>query len=286
MLSPKKTIFAPHLGGIEVGYRLSATTPDLSKPTVVLFNPFTATADYYLPEFENKTLTDAVNLLAIEPLGHGQTRAKRTDTFTYWDSAIMGLQLLEVLGIEHAYALGTSQGGWIAARMALLAPERVLSSFVLVEIGNPLMPLAQIKGIILIGSSMDYESARSRELGCWDGPAACSGLVALNGDLTPAHDFEPGDAYYDFLMEIGFGKNVDKATRGFWAKTIRDNYNGDEGKKRISMAAVNLASRDGLHERLPNIRCPILWLQVRSDLQIGMLTFSFPCSSLRDTNWL
>ncbi|KFZ23187.1 hypothetical protein V502_02339 [Pseudogymnoascus sp. VKM F-4520 (FW-2644)] len=247
MLLPKKTIFAPHLGGIEVGYRLSATTLDLSKPTVVLLNPFTATADYYLPEFENKTLTDALNLLAIEPLGHGQTRAKRTDTFTYWDSAIMGLQILEMLGIEHAYALGTSQGGWIAARMALLAPER-------------------IKGIILIGSSMDYESPRSRELGCWDGPAACSGLVALNGDLTPAHDFEPGDAYYDFLMEIGFGKNVDKATRGFWAKTIRDNYNGDEGKKRVSMAAVNLASRDGLHERLPNIRCPILWLQGTDDV--------------------
>ncbi len=115
----------PHLGGIDVSYRLSSITPDFSKPTIVLFNPFTATTDYYLPEFENKRLVEAINLLAVEPLGHGKTRTKKTESFTYWDSAIMTLQLLQTLGIEQAFALGTSQGGWIAARMALLAPERV-----------------------------------------------------------------------------------------------------------------------------------------------------------------
>lgn len=112
---------------------------------------------------------------------------------------------------------------------------------------------------------MDTESARSRELGCWDGPTACSGLVTLAADLTPAPaDFEPGKGYYDFLMEIGFGETVSDATREFWAKTIRETYNGDEGKRRICMAAVTLASRDGLHERLPYIKCPVLWLQVRT----------------------
>lgn len=109
---------------------------------------------------------------------------------------------------------------------------------------------------------MDYESAKSRELGCWDGPGACAGLVTLAGDLQPAHDFEPGDDYYNFLMEIGFGKTVTDETRNFWANTIKNNYSGDEGKRRICMAAVALASRDGLHERLPYITCPVLWLQV------------------------
>jgi pimeloyl-ACP methyl ester carboxylesterase len=123
-----KTILVSHLGGIEVGYQLSVAIPDLSKPTVILFNPFTATADYYQPEFKNKDLTNAANLLAIEPLGHGQTRTQKTGTFTYWDSAVMALQVLSTLGIEHAFALGTSQGGWIAARMSLLAPERVQPS--------------------------------------------------------------------------------------------------------------------------------------------------------------
>lgn len=125
MTPPINTLLVPHLGGIDVGYRLSSSSPDLSKPTLVLFNPFTTTADYYLSEFNNKNLADAANLLAIEPLGHGRTRARKTESFTYWDSAIMALQLLDALSIDKAFTLGTSQGGWIAMRMALIAPERV-----------------------------------------------------------------------------------------------------------------------------------------------------------------
>ena len=108
-----------------VGYRLSAPTLDKTKPTLVMFNPFTATSDYYVPELENKALAGALNLIAIEPLGHGETRLRKAESFTYWDSAIMALQLLETLGVDKVFAMGTSQGGWIAARMALIAPERV-----------------------------------------------------------------------------------------------------------------------------------------------------------------
>lgn len=122
--------------------------------------------------------------------------------------------------------------------------------------------MTQIQGIIPIGSSMDSESPRSRELGCWDGPGATSGLVTLGGDFSPVHDFEPGSGYYEFLMDIGFGKTVNQKTKDFWSKTIKTNYSGDDGKRRICLAAVALASRDGLHERLPYIRCPVLWLQV------------------------
>lgn len=67
-----------------------------------------------------------MNLLAIELLGHGQTRTK-LENFTYWDTAIMNLQVMEKLGVKKAFVLGTSQGGWITVRMALLAPERVRS---------------------------------------------------------------------------------------------------------------------------------------------------------------
>lgn len=121
----------------------------------------------------------------------------------------------------------------------------------------------QIQGLVLIGTSMDSESPKSRELGCWDGPAATSGFVKLGGDPTPQPaTFEPGDDYYNFLMDIGYGKNVDAAKKAFWVNTIRNHYRGDEGKKRICMAAINLASRDGLYERLPYVKCPVLWLQV------------------------
>lgn len=124
MAALAKTASVPHLGGISVGYWLSRESLDRSLPFLVLFNPFTTTADYYIPEFKNKSLTEAVNLIAVELLGHGVTQTK-TEQFNYWDSAIMTLQLLDALGIDKFFALGTSQGGWVAVRMALLAPARV-----------------------------------------------------------------------------------------------------------------------------------------------------------------
>jgi pimeloyl-ACP methyl ester carboxylesterase len=68
-----------------------------------------------------------MNLVAIELLGHGQTRAHTAQHWTYWDTAIMNLQVMTKLGIERAFVLGTSQGGWVTVRMALLEPERVRS---------------------------------------------------------------------------------------------------------------------------------------------------------------
>ena len=82
--------------------------------------PFTASVEQYRPQFADERLA-GVNLLAIEPYGHGETRAGYAQ-FTYWDSAIANLQVLDALDIPEAFVLGTSQGGWIAARMAILAP--------------------------------------------------------------------------------------------------------------------------------------------------------------------
>lgn len=120
----------------------------------------------------------------------------------------------------------------------------------------------KVNGLILIGSSMDSESPESRELGCWDGPQATSALVAKSADFTPHDDFEPGSGYVDFLMAIGYGENVTADLRQKWTNSIQKIYSGDVGKKLICMAAVCLASRDGLYARLPHIRCPVLWAQV------------------------
>jgi pimeloyl-ACP methyl ester carboxylesterase len=123
------TIRVPHLGGINAGYRLSNGAVDPAKPTVVLINSMCMTSALYDQQFGNKTLTDAANLLAIEPLGHGATECS-SENFTYWDTAIMAIQVLDALGIKKAFALGTSQGGWIVTRMALIAPEKVCTSSV------------------------------------------------------------------------------------------------------------------------------------------------------------
>lgn len=124
------TVDVPHLGGITAGYRLSGDTLDPAKPTVVLVNSMCTTAALYDSQFASASLTDAVNLLAVEPLAHGETVVHAAaggeyGHFTIWDSATMVLQVMDALGVERAFALGTSQGGWIVVRMALLAPEKV-----------------------------------------------------------------------------------------------------------------------------------------------------------------
>jgi pimeloyl-ACP methyl ester carboxylesterase len=120
-----QTIEVPHLGGITAAYQTSGQI-DKSKPTLILINSFTTSSELYRDAFHNEQLTSLMNLLAIELLGHGQTRAK-VENWTYWDTAIMNLQVMEKLGIEKAFVLGTSQGGWLTVRMALLAPEKVCS---------------------------------------------------------------------------------------------------------------------------------------------------------------
>ena len=123
-MSNVKIVHVPHLGGIDVAYRLSE--PYVSgKLTLVLINAFTTTSQLFNRQFENSQLTENMNLLAIELLGHGQTRTAR-EHWTYWDSAEMNLQVLDVLGIEKAFVLGVSQGGWVAVQMALMRPEKVL----------------------------------------------------------------------------------------------------------------------------------------------------------------
>src|SRR5215211_6385212 len=156
-MSNAETITVPHLGTSTIGYKLGKAY-DASLPTLILVNSFTTSVEQYRPQFTDEKLTATANLLAIEPYGHGQTRASYAQ-FTYWDSAIANLQVLDALGIREAFVLGTSQGGWIAARMAMLAPDTV-------------------KGIVPLGTSMDAESQRSRDLGCWDGVGFSAPAIA------------------------------------------------------------------------------------------------------------
>jgi pimeloyl-ACP methyl ester carboxylesterase len=263
------TIHVTHLGGIDAAYQMPKPY-DASKPTIILVNSFTTSSELYRKQYANDELTSRVNLVAIELLGHGQTRTE-SEHFTYWDTAIMNLQIMEALGINKAFVLGTSPGGWICVRMALLAPERVsrrANSQRPATGCRPNVPsltilsVQQIIGIIPLGTSIDYESPRTRELGCWDGVAACTGPIDEWSTHTSTADFEPSNDYCDFLIDVGFGKSCDADTREFWHKTIKSNYHGDDGRRRARMAAINLRDRDGLHGRVVDVKCPVLWMHV------------------------
>ncbi|KAF2027075.1 alpha/beta-hydrolase [Setomelanomma holmii] len=243
-----KTIDVPHLGGISAAYQTSPDFSPSTKPTLLLVNSFTTSSELYRAAYTNTALTSVMNLISIELLGHGQTRVKDEKThWTYWDTAIMNLQVLEKLGVQKFFVLGTSQGGWITVRMALLGPDRV-------------------QGIIPLGTSLDYESERTRKLGCWQAPDLLGKSIQEEfSSKTATPDFVPSKEYSNFLIDIGFGTNVAKDIRDYWVSEIEKNYRGDDGRRRIRMAAINLRDRDGLHSRAADVICPVLWLHGTDD---------------------
>ena len=238
-----ETLAVPHLGTSTIGYRFGAAY-DASLPTLVMVNSFSTSVELYRPQFADEQLTATANLLALEPYGHGRTRASY-EQFTYWDSAIANLQALEALGIPEAFLLGTSQGGWVAARMAMLAPRAV-------------------KGIVPLGTSMDFESQRSRDLGCWDGVGFCAPAIAALAEPV-GDDWVIPVELVDAVLAEGLGEDVPPEERTFWHATHQENYAGDAGRKRLRLATINLSDRDGLHSRLDSVRCPVLWMHGTAD---------------------
>jgi pimeloyl-ACP methyl ester carboxylesterase len=243
MSNETQTVTVPHLGTSTIGYKFGKSY-DASLPTLVMVNSFSTSVELYRPQFAHRELGETANLLAIELYGHGQTRATY-EQFTYWDSAVANLQVLEALGIFEAFVLGTSQGGWVAARMAMLAPNVV-------------------KGIIPLGTSMDYESQRSRDLGCWDGIAFCTPSVDALAENV-GDDWVVPTEFVDAVLEAGLGQDVAPEERTFWQETHQKNYTGDAGRQRLRISTINLRDRDGLHGRLDSVKCPVLWMQGTAD---------------------
>jgi len=242
-MSSPETITVPHLGTSAIGYRF-ARAYDPALPTLVMVNSFSTSVELYRPQFADEELRATANLLALEPYGHGRTRAGY-EQFTYWDSAVANLQVLEELGIPKAFVLGTSQGGWVAARMAVLAPGTV-------------------RGILPLGTSMDYESQRSRDLGCWDGIGFCTPAIDALAAVVGDDWVIPGELV-DAVLAEGFGEDVSAEDRAFWHAEHQSHYTGEAGRARLRTSSINLRDRDGLHGRLDSVHCPVLWLQGTAD---------------------
>ena len=113
---------------------------------------------------------------------------------------------------------------------------------------------------------MDCENERTKALGCWDGAAATTPNIEAWTTNKSTPDFEPDDNFCNFLIDVGFGKDCEASVREYWMGNIKKNYRGDDGRKRARMAAINLRERDSLHGRLFDVRCPVMWLHVSSQL--------------------
>lgn len=238
-----------HLGPLNVGYRLTNNAVDASKPTLVCLNSMCMTTALFDAQFNDDTLTSTMNILAIEPLGHGATSfPPQARHFTYWDSAAAALEVMTALGVAQAFVLGTSQGGWIVVRMALLAPERV-------------------RGLVPLGTSMDAETAETREKGCWDPVPLLTPFV--DKWALPEPQFEIDDQWCGMVASFGFGAHATDQSTAFWTQVLKETYAGDEGRRKARMAVLCLMSRDSLLPRLGDVTCPVYWLQGTEDTPYG-----------------
>ena len=107
---------------------------------------------------------------------------------------------------------------------------------------------------------MDYESASSREKGCWD-PKTNLLPFYLKWSL-PNPDFVVDAVWCGMVGSLGFSGTVSAETLAFWDETVKEVYSGEEGRRRLRMAVICLLERDGLLLRLRDVKCPVYWLHV------------------------
>jgi 3-oxoadipate enol-lactonase len=89
---------------------------------IVLAHGFLMDRSMFEPQIE--AFSDRYRLITWDQRGFGQTEFD-SRPFTYWDSAADCLALLDQLQVDRAVIGGMSQGGFIALRAALEAPERI-----------------------------------------------------------------------------------------------------------------------------------------------------------------
>jgi 3-oxoadipate enol-lactonase len=98
-------------------------------PVVVLAHGFLMDRSMFAPQVA--ALRDTYRVVTWDARGFGETVFDGSP-FTYWDLAHDCLGLLDHLGVDRAVVGGMSQGGFVALRVALLAPERV-AALVLID---------------------------------------------------------------------------------------------------------------------------------------------------------
>ncbi|QLY31945.1 alpha/beta fold hydrolase [Nocardia huaxiensis] len=166
---------------------------------------------------QTAALTPEFRFVSWDARGHGRTRDKGLP-FTYWTCARDALTVLDQLGVERAVVGGISQGGYIALRTALLAPERVAA-------------------LILI--STEAHSPTRQE------------LANARRFLDKWHEKGPRQALAEHLAHWLIGE--DDWYRAVWVKRwlARDPH-------ATEVAAGCLLGRDSILDRLAEITCPTL----------------------------
>ena len=112
---------------------------------------------------------------------------------------------------------------------------------------------------------MDYESQRTRDLGCWDIAPIGDSLISGWSSTSSTPDFSLDDGYVGLLCTLGVGPDADPSLVQAMSSATKADYTGDNGRQRARMCAINLRDRDGLHGRLYDVKCPVTWMHGTAD---------------------
>jgi len=96
-----------------------------------------------------------------------------------------------------------------------------------------------MNGIIPLGTSMDFESQRSRDPGCWDGISFCTPAIDALAK-TAEDDWAIPIELVDAVLKEGLGHDMPPDERTSWHATHQKNYTGDTGRKRVRISSINL----------------------------------------------
>jgi len=92
-------------------------------PAVIFSHGLLMDREMFAPQVA--ALRDEFRCISWDARGHGESDPA-TEAFTYWDSAEDMFALAGHLGVERAFLVGMSQGGFLSLRAALRRPDFVL----------------------------------------------------------------------------------------------------------------------------------------------------------------
>lgn len=184
-----------------------------NRPVIVFSHAFGMNGSMFEPQLA--AFSSSARCITWDERAHG---ASPTDQpFTFWDSAHDLLGLLDHLGVESAYLVGTSQGGFLSMRAALLAPHRV-------------------KAMMVLGSSAAAED-----------PAQRAAFTELH-DAFVADPAGPPDQVIDAIAHVSLGDTFDGAEwKAIWKRWPAQQF---------SFAFNALVERDSILDRLGEITTP------------------------------
>lgn len=205
------------------GQRLRYEDTGGDGPAVIFSHAFGTDGSLFGPQLE--ALGNRWRCVTWDQRAHG---ASFTDhSYSMWDSARDLLALLDHLGIEQAALVGTSQGGFVSLRAALISPERVGS-------------------MAILGSSAAAEAPEQR-----------AAFLALGEAFAAGGANGPPEAVLDAIIATCFGADFDSSR---WREQLRA-----WPVEQLGFALDSLVERDDIVERLGEIQSPVLVMHGSDD---------------------